>query len=83
MALIRGTNGDFPCPVCLVPKPEIPLGKVYAIRTTRSMKKVYEEAQNIRTVAERHKHLQGYGLRDVSVCISFTWLNTHSHGQLT
>jgi hypothetical protein len=82
MALIRGTLGDLPCPVCLVPKTDIPQGKVYAVRTTRSMKKVYEDAQNMRTVVEREKYLQSYGLRDISVCELFTCLNTHSHDEL-
>ena len=67
MALIRG-NGDFPCPVCLVAKQKMNTGAMGTLRTTESMKKVYEEAATIGLVKERNKFLQGYGLRYIKVC---------------
>lgn len=79
MALIRGTTCDFPCPKCLVPKEELQKGRVYAVRTTQTMKEVYEDACGMRTVAERQKYLQGYGLRSISVCAMLALLNTPSH----
>ena len=69
MVLTRGTTCDFPCPICLVPKLEMHNGTVYPIRTTQSMKKVYEDACEMRTVAESEKHLQGHGLQEILVNI--------------
>ena len=79
MALIWGTTCDFPCPICLVPKGEMRQGVVYALRTTQSMKKVYDDACDMRTLAERDKYLQGYGLRGIPVC-AIIWLSQiHTH----
>ena len=79
MALTRGTTCDFPCPICLVPKLEMHKGTVYPIRTTQSMKKVYEDACKMRTAAEAEKHLQGHGLREILVSSTLTWSNAHSN----
>lgn len=69
MALIRGYGSDFPCPICLVPKEKMGDGEVHALRTTKTMKKVYGEAHELRTVEAREKHLKGYGLRGIKVCL--------------
>lgn len=72
MALIRGTTCDFPCPKCLVPKLETHQGRVYAARTTQSMKNIYEDAYNMRTATEGDRLLQSYGLRDIPVSVALT-----------
>lgn len=76
MALIRGTNSKFPCPVCLVPGDELCKGRVYALRTTETMEKVYDEACQMSTASERNNHLKGYGLRYAQVCSIMLWLVT-------
>jgi hypothetical protein len=68
MALTRGTNSDFPCPVCLVPKEEMCKGVVYALRTTETMKEVYNEAMEVETAKEKEEILKSAGLRGVEVC---------------
>lgn len=73
MALTRGTSCDFPCPICLVPREEMHKGTVYPVRTIQSMKKVYEDACDMRTVAEANKHLQAHGLRKILVSATLTW----------
>ncbi|KAF8152414.1 hypothetical protein B0H34DRAFT_861710 [Crassisporium funariophilum] len=66
MALIRGRNGHFPCPVCLIPGECLSnLSQTYPLRTTETMKAVYERAQEVRTVAEKEHILKGYSLCDV------------------
>ena len=45
MALIRGTNSNFPCPVCLVPNEKLHDGIVYDCRTSESMEEVYKTAE--------------------------------------
>ena len=68
MALIRGTNSHYPCPVCLVPAEDLSnLSKVYPLRTTEKMKEVYETAQRAETMAEKEALLKDYGLRNVEV----------------
>ena len=67
MALVRGTNSKFPCPICLVPKEEMSKGSVGALRTTDSMEQVYYEADGM-DLASREKFLKSYGLRHVQVC---------------
>jgi hypothetical protein len=78
MALIRGALCDFPCPICLAAKEKLFDGKVYAIRTTQSMKKVYEDAQQLRTAKAKEVLFKSHGLRDIKVCILIAWLSTNS-----
>jgi hypothetical protein len=49
MALIRGANSNFPCPVCLVPRGEMCMGGMSTGWTTETMKKVYDEAMKMKT----------------------------------
>ena len=79
MALNRGTNCKFPCTVCLVPKPEMSKGIVCALRTTETMKKVYNTAREADTADESEKYLQSFGLRDIEVCGLLTWLSAYLH----
>ena len=69
MALIRGQNCDFPCPVCLAAKAELAKGKMGNLQTTESMKEIYDQAAEIQSTEERNGFLQGYGLRFIEVCI--------------
>ena len=68
MALTRGSNSNFPCPVCLVPKREMHKGTVYTLRTTETMEKVCSQADMMDTVEEKEKLLKSYGLREIKVC---------------
>ena len=47
MALIRGTNSKFPCPVCLVPDSQMSDGSTHPLRTSENTQKVYNEAQKM------------------------------------
>lgn len=67
MALTRGTNSNFPCPICLVPNEKLHEGTVYESRTSESMQNVYSAAEGMRTAEEREMHLRAYGLRYVKV----------------
>ena len=68
MALIRGINSHFPCPVCLVPGEKLSdLSVTFPLRTTEAMKAVYEEANNAPNAAEKEAILKESGLRDVKV----------------
>ncbi|KAF9565919.1 hypothetical protein CPC08DRAFT_629091 [Agrocybe pediades] len=65
MALVRGQNASFPCPICLVPKEEIPnLSTTYPNRTSATMQAAYAEAQTMNS-KDKEKSLQSVGLRDV------------------
>lgn len=68
MALTRGTNSNFPCPVCLVPNEKLHEGVIYDLRTSESMEGVYNTAGAMRTAKDREKYLKGYGLRYIKVC---------------
>jgi Plavaka transposase len=70
IALIRGINSKFPCPICLVPGDQLTnLTDKFTLRTTESMKNVYDEAQLL-NATEREKLLKEYGLRNVKVTTS-------------
>ncbi|KAF8812136.1 hypothetical protein BYT27DRAFT_7221243 [Phlegmacium glaucopus] len=65
IALIRGINSKFPCPICLVPGNELTnLTDKFALRTTETMKKVHDEAQLL-NATEREQLLKDHGLRNV------------------
>jgi hypothetical protein len=68
MALIRGINSHFPCPVCLVPAEKLSdLSLSFPLRTTETMRAVYETANKADSAAEKEAILKEYGLRDVKV----------------
>lgn len=67
MALIRGTNSKFPCPVCLVPDTQMRDGSTHQPRTSKAMEQVYNEAAAMPSAEQREEHLKGYGLRNVKV----------------
>lgn len=67
MALIRGVNSHFPCPVCLVPNAQMSDGSIHLPRTSESMKEVYNKAAEYGSKKEQEEHLKKYGLRNVEV----------------
>lgn len=67
MALIRGTNSNFPCPVCLIPNEKLHDGIVYDCRTSESMEEVYKTAEAMSTVERREEYLKSYGLQYIKV----------------
>lgn len=70
MTLTRGGTSLFPCPVCLVPKKEIPnLSKSWPRRTTQSMRDAWQHAQTLALAAQQEEYLRGFGLRDVEVAL--------------
>ena len=69
MALICGSGGNFPCPICLVPNEEQnDLEKTYPLRTTKTMKHIVEQALRSSTKAAGDHLLKDVGLRGVMVC---------------
>ena len=67
MALTRGGNASFPCPVCLVPKEEIPLLSIsHRLRTSGDMEAVWRQALEL-NATESEALLKSYRLRDVQV----------------
>lgn len=69
MALIRGAKGHFPCPICLIPREKLSdLLISYPLRTTETMRAVYETANEADMAAEKEIILKGSSLRDVKVC---------------
>ncbi|KAJ7686006.1 hypothetical protein B0H17DRAFT_1169830 [Mycena rosella] len=68
MALIRGLQGLYPCPMCFVPwNEQSDLSTVHPMRTGHGSQQILEEAQAKRTAAEREEHLKDHGLREVEV----------------
>lgn len=69
MALTRGVNASFPCPICLVPKEEIPnLAVEYTLHTTERMQAVWNQASEL-NMTDSEDLLRSYGLWDVKVIL--------------
>jgi hypothetical protein len=68
MTLIQGVNSSFPCPVCLVAGEGMCKGTMGTLRTTESMKAIYQEAVRADSSESREDLLRGYGLRFIEVC---------------
>uniref|UniRef100_A0A8H7Y2E1 Uncharacterized protein n=1 Tax=Psilocybe cubensis TaxID=181762 RepID=A0A8H7Y2E1_PSICU len=65
MALIRGTNSNFPCPRCLVPHENLTdFTTIYPLRSAKEMGDIFDEAQELNKT-DADKLLQMYGLRNV------------------
>ncbi|KAJ7727715.1 hypothetical protein B0H16DRAFT_1665589 [Mycena metata] len=70
MALIRGLQGLYPCPVCFVPwNEQSDLSAEHPLRTGLESEQILTEARAKRTLAERDEHLKDNGLRDVENAI--------------
>jgi hypothetical protein len=68
MALIRGTQSLFPCPICLVPNDkQSDLSGTHMLRTAEQTIAHLNVANELPRAADRNTYLQGYGLRDVEV----------------
>ncbi|KAJ7046207.1 hypothetical protein C8F04DRAFT_1322991, partial [Mycena alexandri] len=66
MALIRGLQGLYPCPVCFVPwNEQSDLLTEHPLRTGKESEEILEDARSKRTAAERDQHLKDHGLRNV------------------
>ena len=70
MALTRGVNTSYPCPVCLVPQGEIPnLSVSHPLRTREAMQAIWNQAAGM-NATEREELLKSYGLWDIQVIFS-------------
>ncbi|KAJ7757236.1 hypothetical protein DFH07DRAFT_868144 [Mycena maculata] len=66
MALIRGLQGLYPCPICFVPwNEQSDLSAEHPLRTGSESQHIVEQARELRTAADREEHLKDHGLRDV------------------
>lgn len=65
----RAALANFPCPRCLVHKDDLhKITKSFTLRTTETMKQVYDNALSATTNTAREKILQGAGLHLTEVC---------------
>lgn len=67
MALIRGLQSKFPCPICLVPKDQLSKLQAYPARHPAQSQTVVSSARDASTVKEQEKILKEYSLRNVDV----------------
>ncbi|KAJ6473447.1 hypothetical protein DFH09DRAFT_891190, partial [Mycena vulgaris] len=66
MALIRGLQGLYPCPICFVSwNEQSDLSTEHPLRTGRHSEKILGDARALRTAAEKEELLKDNGLRDV------------------
>ncbi|KAJ6628855.1 hypothetical protein B0H10DRAFT_2260023 [Mycena sp. CBHHK59/15] len=66
MALIRGLQGMYPCPICFVPwNEQSDLSMEHPLRTGSGSQHIVEEARTQRTKEEREAHLKDHGLHDI------------------
>lgn len=71
MTLIRGLQGLFPCPVCLVPKRnQWNLSIDFESRTQEDSKNFFFEGIVLPTKEVREQHFKSKSLRPVEVCMS-------------
>ena len=71
MALIRGSHGHCPCPVCLVPlKDQRRIMEKYTLRTVDDTKAILELVRSQRTAADKESILKENGIRAISVSSS-------------
>lgn len=76
MALIRGLQGLYPCPICFVPwNEQSDLSTEHPLRTGTESQRIVAEAREQRTATEREEHLKDHGLRDINVCefLGLSW----------
>jgi hypothetical protein len=68
MALIRGLNAMYPCPICYVPwQEQSDLSTENPHRVAQDSERLIQEARALRTAAEREELLKDNGLRDIEV----------------
>lgn len=67
ITLTRGVGASYPCPVCLVPKNELPvLSRRAPLRTPGAMRGILNRVREMNATAAEDL-LRAYGLRDVEV----------------
>jgi hypothetical protein len=72
MALIRGTGGLCPCPICLVPKESLSdLSHNYSLRTAGDTQAIVREAAGKGSAEDKEELLKQYGLRGIEVSYCF------------
>ncbi|KAJ7849957.1 hypothetical protein B0H14DRAFT_2445266 [Mycena olivaceomarginata] len=82
MALIRGVQGLYPCPMCFVPwNEQSDLSTEHPRRTAQDSKDKLEKARACRTLAEREEILKENSLRDVENV--FWKINSDPHQALS
>lgn len=68
MALTRGVNGHYPCPVCLVPQSEQSnLDQSHPLRTAEESKSIVVKALKEKNATKQNKITKGQSLRPVMV----------------
>ncbi|KAF8214910.1 hypothetical protein K438DRAFT_1901905 [Mycena galopus ATCC 62051] len=66
MALIRGLQGLYPCPICFVPwDQQSDLSTEHLLRSSAESQQILEVARAKSTKEEREEHLKDHGLRDI------------------
>lgn len=79
MALIRGSKGYCPCPICLVPKEELSnLTTRYALRNAKDTQQLVQEAHES-TAAIGEESLKSQSIRDVNVFCKIQPMPTELH----
>ncbi|KAJ7111639.1 hypothetical protein C8R43DRAFT_1091525 [Mycena crocata] len=69
MALIRGLQGLYPCPICFVPwNEQSDLSTEHPLRTAKESEEILTTARAKNTAAEREEILKDHGLRDAENC---------------
>ena len=72
MSLIRGANGLFPCPICLVPKDQLMMiWRKFEKRTGAKALQLLAEARAAPTLSNAEAILKSWSLRDVDVCVVY------------
>ncbi|KAJ7049126.1 hypothetical protein C8F01DRAFT_1238828 [Mycena amicta] len=73
MALIRGLNANYPCPICYVRREDqLDYSVTAELRNGQGSQDVYDRAQEMQTKGEQEALLKDHGLRNVK-CICLIW----------
>jgi hypothetical protein len=68
MALIQGTKGLCPCPVCPVPQKQLhALDEEYPLQTTEDSRNTFKLSKATMSAEDGDKMLKKKGLRDIEV----------------
>jgi|ERR1700722_687542 len=71
MALIRGSKGFCPCPICFVEMDkQSDLSEDWPLRTAENTKTIIKKGREIAAATSRDDYLKDYSLRDIDVGIS-------------
>jgi hypothetical protein len=76
MALLHGVNGNFPCPVCLVPQEsQWDLSQNFALRTKDDSRHQFLRAMEERTLEKHNEILKMHSIRPIEVGCLFIILS--------